>query len=530
MSVPSFSLAPKLATVFSGRLSRVREQSDLDALLARMRQRQYRETIPVLASYWLKTVYASGHKLGWWKDLNGQLKRALRESSLDAPVREGLHDIQTWIQQSVIRTGKAPEPQPRRIQPYRANLTPERLAPYITRLLNEWLPAEVARLLTDESDLAISQESGIPVLAVGRALERLLIRENLSPGTLEMLLQPEFLSAQYVYPADWEILRDVVLARLGRTRAPEPPVTPAAVLAVAAGSPLPADYKDAVRNASFLSCRGREELQVPIAATHALEILKGDPVRIGSILVTMDGRWWEPEKLQSGEQHLVVYRPGARLRIDYSADHAKLTVPWPEPELRWPGAVHFRDSLEIFGRGWHATRWETDGERTWLHLEFSRALIAESPAEAEVRFQRTRPASIDIAWAALETALAAALFQKSSEPIEQLRHSGLIPLGRALLALAESGKNRWRLKRETIETQLNAIRYFQAEIPLLHGRVPWRILPASLRETLVKIRPDPALLELFSQVFDELPEAFRKPVRKGPASGQGDSSSPSQAA
>jgi hypothetical protein len=529
MLVPSFSLAPKLASVFSGRPSRVREQSDLDALLARMRQRQYRETMPVLASYWLKTVYAGGHKFGWWKDLNRQLKRALRESSLDAPAREGLHDIQTWIQQSVIRTGKAPEPQPPRLHPFRANLTPERLAPYITRLLNEWLPAEVARLLTDESDLANSQESGIPVLAVGRALERLLIRENLSPGTLEMLLQPEFLSPQYVYPADWEILRDVVLARLGRTRAPEPPVTPAAILAVAPGSPLPADYKDAVCNASFVSSRGCEELQVPIRAAQALEILKGDPVRIGSILVTMDGRWWESEKLQSGEQHLLVYRPGGRLRIDYSADHARLTVPWPEPELHWPGTVHFRDSLEIFGRGWQTTSWETDGERTWLRLEFSRALVAEVPAPAEVRFRRTRPASIDIAWAALETALAASLYEKSSQPIEQLRHSDLIPLGRAILALAESGKSRWHLKRETIETQLKAIRYFQTEIPSLHGRVPWRILPASLRENLVKMRPDPALAELLSQVFDDLP-TFSKPIPKRPASAEGDSTSPSQAA
>jgi hypothetical protein len=269
---------------------------------------------------------------------------------------------------------------------------------------------------------------------------------------------------------------------------------------------------------------------VPIAAAQALEILKGDPVRIGSILVTMDGRWWESEKLQSGQQHLVVYRPGGRLRIDYSADHAKLTVPWPEPEMRWPGAVHFRDSLEIFGRLWHASTWETDGERTWLHLEFSRALVTATPAAAEVRFQRSRPASVDIAWAALETALAASLFQKSSQPIEQLRHSDLIPLGRAILALAESGKSRWHLRRETMETQLKAMRYFQAKIPLSHGRIPWRILPASLRETLVKIRPDPALLELLSQVFDELPSAFSKPIRKGPASGQDDSGSPSQAA
>jgi hypothetical protein len=525
------SLAPRLPRVglLAGR-PKPPSRSDLEALLARMRQRLYPETIPVLATYWLKTVYASGHKLAWWKDLNQQLAQVLREQPLDAPSREALTEIQAEIRQTVLLTGKPPETFPPRLQPFRANLRPEWLAPYIGRLLNEWLSAEVARLLIDESESAMPQDGGIPVLAIGRALERLLVREHLSPGTLEMLLEPELLSPQYVYPADAEIMRDIVLALLGRTQAPAPPVMPATVLAVAAGSALPADYREAVRHACYIQRPGSEEVHVPIARAQALEILKGDTVHIGSIIVTMDGRWWESDNLQSGERHSVVYKPGGRLRIDYSADHAKLEAPWPEMQLCWPGAVHFRDPLELFGREWRASSWETDGKRTRLHLTFSRALgIAEAPA-ADPSFRRTRPASVDMAWAALENALAAALFQKSREPIEQLCRSDLIPLGRAIYGFADTVKRRQAPNRETLETQLRAIRYQQAELSKLYGRVPWRILPTAVRGTFLKRRPDPALLELLNQVFDEFPEAPSEAQSLPPSGQTGHPISPSQAA
>ena len=121
---------------------------------------------------------------------------------------------------------------------------------------------------------------------------------------------------------------------------------------------------------------------MPIGAAQASEILKGDPVRIASVIVTMDGRCWMSESLQSGEQHSVIYKPWGRLRIDLSADHAKLVVPWPDPQLHWPGTVHFRDPFEIFGREWHESSWEMDGESAWLHLVFSRTLpIAEIQPE-----------------------------------------------------------------------------------------------------------------------------------------------------
>jgi len=518
MSEPSLSLRSS------------RAQSDLEALLARMRQRLYPETIPVLASYWLKTVYAAGHERAWWTELNELLKQALHEQFLDAPSREALVEIQSWIPPGVLRAGKMPVPRPPRLGPFRADLGLERLAPYIGRLLNEWLSAEVAGLLVNDQELAILEDGGIPVLAIGRALERLLVRERLSPGTLETLLQPELLSPHYVYPADAEILRDVVLALLGRTEAPTPPVMPAIVLGSAGGSALPPDYREAVRRAVFVQCRGREEIRVPIAAAQALDLLKGDPVRIGSIIVTMDGRWWESENLQSGEQHAVVYKPGGRLRIDYSADHARLDVPWPETQLRWPGGVDFRDPFEIFGREWRVSSWEMDGERSWFHLVFSRALpMRQSPPAAEPSFRRSRPAAVDMAWAALENALAASISGKSREPIEQLRRSDFIPLGHALFGLAESMTNRWLLKRETIASQLRAMRYLESGLSLRYGRAPWRVLPAAVRETFLKKRPDPPLRELLNEVFDGFPEALSEATGADRLSGQA-ARSPSQAA
>ncbi len=503
-------------------------QNDLEALLVRMRHRLYPETIPVLASYWLKSVYACGHKRGWWQELSTLLEEALREQPLNSFSREALVEIHTWIHQKILLSGKTPGAIPQRLQPFRSSLRPERLAPYIGQLLNQWLPAEIACLLVDESESTIPSEDGIPVLAVGRALERLLVRERLSPGSLEMLLQPERLSPKYVYPADAEILRDVVLALLGRIQAPQPLVMPATVLSVAAGSPLPADYREAVRNASYIQQQGTEEIRVPIAASQAREILQGDPVRIGSIIVTMDGRWWESETLQSGDQYSVVYKPGGRLRIDYSGDHAKLDVPCAGTQLYWSGGVRFQDSFEIFGREWHASSWETEGDRSWLHLVFSRALpIAEIAPAADSCFRRSRPASIDMAWAALENALGAAMFEKSREPIEQLRRSELIPLGRAVYGLAESMKDGRLLTRETIETQLRGIRYLQSEVSLQYGRVPWRILPARIQGGFLKRRSEPALMELLNQVFDELPEEFRQSPSSGQAAG---STLPSQAA
>ena len=490
-------------------------------MLARMRQRLYPETIPVLSSYWLRTVYDARHERAWWKELNDLLRQVLRDQFLDEPSREALIDIQSWVQETGLRSGKTRDALSAKLEPLRADPKPDCLAPYLRRLLNQWLMTEVARFLLYASESAISQDGGIPVLAIATSLERLLLRDRLSPGTLEMLLQPDLVSPRNVYPAHAEILTDVVLALLGQTWAPPPPVMPATLLRVAAGSPLSQGYGEAVRHASYVQTQEGDEVHVPIGAAQASEILKGDPVRIASVIVTMDGRFWVSESLQSGEQHSVIYKPWGRLRIDVSADHAKLVVPWPEPQLHWPGTVHFRDPFEIFGREWHEASWEMDGERAWLHLVFSRALpIAEIQPE-DMGFRRSHLASIDMAWAALEKALETALSQNGCEPIEQLRRPDFIPVGRAIFELTKLAKSGRLLKREAIETQLRAIRYFQAEVSIEYGQVPWRILPVPAQTIFLKKRPDAALLQLLNQVFDGLPGALSETTRQ---------SSPSHAA
>jgi len=489
--------------------------AELEALLLRMKRRFYPETIPALASYWLKTVYGTEHKFTWWKDLDRLLTKALRDPLPNEAAREALGEIQLWVRDSVIRKGRTPEPPGSPVQPFRENVRKDRLGAYVVRLLNQWLPAEIACVLIEWNEWGDPFDSGIPAIATGRALERLLVRERLSPGTLEMLLDPALLSPKYVNPADAEILQDVVLALLGRLDASPLPVMPAILLSVAPGSPLPQHYGDAVHNSLLVSRNGREEVQVPIAAAHAMEILQHDPVRIASVIVTMDGRWWEAENLQSEQQHSIVYRPGGRLRIDYSQDHAKLAAPWPETQLSWSGGVHFAQPIELFGREWHASRWETDGRRTWLSLQFSRPLVVtEAESAASPALRRSPPATVYIAWAALEHALAESLAQKSREPIERLRRFELIPLGRALYELAESLRHLLvMVKRETIETHLKAIRFLEAEVTPVYGRVPWKIVPEHVQRALWKRRSDIGLADLVTQTFEDTPEEFRAVVQ-----------------
>jgi hypothetical protein len=281
---------------------------------------------------------------------------------------------------------------------------------------------------------------------------------------------------------------------------------PAAFVALPAEALDTAEYRDAVSRAVYCHRQGADEIHVPVARAHAQQILEGGAVRIASIIVSMDGRWWESEALHSGEQHMVVYRPGGRLRIDYSADEGKLTVPWPETQLRWAGEVHLREPLEIFGREWQVASWETVGNRTWLHLRFSRALrMPESQDALATGLRRSHPAFIDMAWGALESALAAAVLENNREAIEKLRRADLIPLGRALYRLSDAAKSRWRWNREMVEMQLKAVRYLQAEVSLQYGRVPWKILPTTVRDNFLKSRPDEHLLELLTQAFDGIP-------------------------
>src|SRR4030095_7203806 len=253
--------------------------------------------------YWMRTVDAAGHERAWWKELNDLLRQVLRKQILDGPSREALIDIQSWVQETGLRSSKTLGASTSTCEPLRANPKLEHLVPYIRRLLNQWLFAEVACLLANESESGNPQDGGIPVLAIATSLERLLLRDRLSPGTLEMLLQPDLVSPRDVYPAHAEILTDVVLALLGQTWAPTPPVMPATLLGVAAGTPLPQGYGEAVRHASYVHTEEGDEVHVPIGAAQASEILRGAAVRIASVVVTMDGRCWMSESLQSGEQH-----------------------------------------------------------------------------------------------------------------------------------------------------------------------------------------------------------------------------------
>ena len=491
-----------------------RVAEDLEALLARIRQRLYPGTLPVLASYWLKTVDASGYGRRQWKKLSRLLKRGRDEQLPDAPSHQAIVSVQTRIEQKVALAGRQSRPKPPRAERICVTLSSDLLAPYVRRLLNEWLPAEAARLVNGNESTAPS-DGGTPALVIGRTLEGLLVRERLSPRALEMLLQPELFSPHYVYPADAEILQDVIVFLLGRKWASRWSVMPAELLCVAPDSLLPANYGEAVHNAFLVPRLGDEEVHVPIEPAQALEILKDEPVRIGSVMVTMDGRWWEAVRLQSAEPHSVVYRPMGRLRLDYVAEQVKLRVPCPGARLSRSGDIPFPDTFEIFGREWHLSHREQDGERTWLHLVVSRVLpMTEIVPGEDARLRRLRPVSVDLAWSALENALASSIVQGRSEPIERLRHSDLIPLGRAIFELATSLRSRQPC--EVIETQFRGIRCLEAQVSSRYGRVPWRILPATVHSSFLKIRSSPELLELLNQVFDSLPERLSAATSRDP--------------
>jgi hypothetical protein len=239
----------------------------------------------------------------------------------------------------------------------------------------------------------------------------------------------------------------------------------------------------------------------------------------------MDGRSWQASTLQSGEQNMVVYTPGDYLPIDFTADHVKLTVPWPETPSCWPGVVPVRGPFELFGREWHISSWEMQRESTLLHLTFSRVLpIPEIPSVAACH-GRLRPAYVDMAWSEVEHALGDSLLRNNLDPVEQIRRTDLIPLGRALYALAESVVGSWLSNAGQIETQLRAVRYHLTAADLVYGRPPWRILPAPVQANLIKRRLRPASIELLVEIFDALPPAFTAAMPRGEHS-----SHPSQAA
>jgi hypothetical protein len=509
MSIWSLPLAPRRSPI---RVSSARKahhpEADLDVLLSRIRQRLYPESVPVLASYWLKTVYACDHNRAWWAGLNLAIENALRGQYLDRLASDCLTSIQAWIRQEVLSGHTAPGTGRNTARPYRRRLAHESADAYVCRLLNESLSGELARVLTEQPECAASDDEGLPWLAAGKALEQLLYRERFSPDTLQLLLQPKGLSPKYVYPAHVEILRDVLLCLLGQVSAPEPAVLPATLLGIAAGSALPEDYADAVERAFLVSGGGAQALHVPLPEDQALRILRSDPVRIGSIVVTVDGRWWQAEALQSGAETAVVYRPAGRLRIDFSSDHARLITPCADTCYRWPGDVRLPERIEIFGREWRARGWERNAEGAWLHLEFVRALrIPERRSPSAPRQRPLRPAFAEMAWSELEQTLARCVAARSQDPIDQLRRADLIPLARAILRLIERLRSPSAKNRVEIEQSLASVRYLMGAVAPVYGRIPWRVVPAAARNGILKVRMDSGLGDFIDQIFEDAPGA-----------------------
>jgi hypothetical protein len=102
---------------------------------------------------------------------------------------------------------------------------------------------------------------------------------------------------------------------------------------------------------------------------------------------------------------VIVYRPGERLRIDFTSEYARLVVPWPDAQAHSPGVVHLPDHVALFGREWRGRAWEGSADRTWLHLEFSGVLGV--PVDlGDPHPPRLRPVSAEMAWSELEQALA----------------------------------------------------------------------------------------------------------------------------
>ena len=497
MSASALSIPSNFSRIFARNRRPSGPAAELKVLLDRIGQRLYRESVPVLASWWLKTIFYAGHNRQWWVELDAAMGRALRKQSLDATADEAIRDIQTWVRQAILSRQKAPGVQRLLAPPFRRDLTPGQAASYLSRVLNEWLPGEVARMVTTEAGVG-SNESGMPALTVATALERLLLREHFSPASLELLLEAARMSPINAYPADVEIFGDIVLALLGRTAAPAPPVLPA--------TPLAGGFADAVGRAALVACEEGDELHVPLDAAQAREVFQHDPVRIGSIVVTMDGRWWESVRLQSGAETVIAYRPGGRLRIDFSSEHARLVVPWPETGEGWPGAVHLPDHVALFGREWRGRAWERGADRTWLHLEFSNALtLPEALDRDNPRPRRLRPASVEIAWSEVEGALASGV----PDAIDQLHRGDLIALAHALERLVTCLLRPWPSSRGDVERCLGAVRYQHGAIASEYGRIPWRVLSAPARTALVKRCGDAAAMEMLAETFDGAPPVAR---------------------
>jgi hypothetical protein len=483
-----------------------RVSTDFEGLGKRMRGRLYPESMRVLGLYWLKTVREHGYGREEWNVLDRLLSSELQAHDASSPTGQALANLRTLVEGA--RRLNRPGTYSLSEQPA---ISSGVLAPYIVRLLNEWLPVEVSRLLIEESEEDSDEpEAGIPAIAKARAIERLFLRERISGPTLEALLEPGLMSPRFIDPFDYEILRDVVLYLLGRTDAPAPPVLPAELLLIAPGASLSPDFERAVENASLAMGSETDELHVPIVPAQAIAALAGDQVHITSFLVTMDGRLWEAGLLKGGDQNVIVYHASGRIQIDYSGDHARFRLPWPESWSRGSGPIRLGPDLRMFGREWHRARFEQDGDHTIVEMVFARGMaLKELGLVTETPLRHSWPASVDVAWTALENALSS---ENASDAIENLRHADMVPLGRAIEALIESVRDPRQRKPETIKARVKAIGFFSSELLSSYGPVRWRVLPEPIRNILLGPRLYAALAESLNAVFTGLPEMSAAPL------------------
>lgn len=199
-------------------------------------------------------------------------------------------------------------------------------------------------------------------------------------------------------------------------------------------------------------------------------------------------------------------------RVAVALDHSVLPIQGP------PGAgktyTGARMICQLVNQG-HKVGVTAVTERSWLHLAVTRVMsMSEIVPWAATGSWRLRPASVDMMWSALESALSDSMVQKSSEPIEHLRRSDLIPLGRALAGLTKSVMSRRRPTCQAIEAQLRVLRNLQGAVVSDYGRVPWRILPGPVRATLLSVRGYPTLLELLNEVVEGFPGPLSQPTKQ----------------
>jgi hypothetical protein len=298
-----------------------------------------------------------------------------------------------------------------------------------------------------------------------------------------------------------------MLFLLGRTEAPADEALPAALVWVSPEACFHSDYADAFADAEISVTAAGERLAVPISTAQMEDILRTHPFRLTSLAVTMDGRFWASQALATIDRNLVQYRPIGRVRVDSSTGGPRVILGWPESKLSWNGHVALPAGLEFFGRRWRTSRSELTAQSTYVEL------VSTGPLPVGAVGKRCRPASVEIAWTALQDALEESVAAKNCEPIEKLRNDELVPLGRALYALTECLTHRRLRKGDAIPARMSAVSYHATALRPAYGPIPCRVLPASIREMLLERRVYSQVSGLLHEIFEGLPELPPVPPR-----------------